>query len=66
MSGPTADELARQAGTTPEHLERFVELGIHERVEGRRPFGPRDMHRVRLAKAVALFRALIRDSSPAG
>lgn len=45
MSGLTAEELAHQAGTSPEQLERFVELGILEK-----PFDERDIHRVRFAE----------------
>jgi hypothetical protein len=52
MSGLTAEELARQAGTTPEQIERLIELGILERGEGSAPFGPRDIHRVPFAEAV--------------
>ena len=47
MSGLTAQELAHQAGTSPEQLERFVELGILEK-----PFDERDIHRVRFAEAL--------------
>ena len=52
MSGLTAEELARQAGTTSEQIERFIELGILERGEGSATFGPRDIHRVRFAEAI--------------
>jgi hypothetical protein len=52
MSGLTAEELARQAGTTPDQIERLIELGILERGEGSAPFGPRDIHRVRFAEAI--------------
>ncbi|HXV33068.1 MAG TPA: adenylate/guanylate cyclase domain-containing protein [Gaiellaceae bacterium] len=52
MSGLTAAELARQAGTTPEGIERLVGLGILERGEGQRPFADRDIHRVRFAEAI--------------
>jgi adenylate cyclase len=43
----SAEQLARQAGTTPEQLERFVELGILEK-----PFDEHDIHRVRFAEAI--------------
>ena len=52
MSSLTAGELARQAGTTPEQVERFVELGILEHGEGAAPFVARDIHRVRFAEAL--------------
>jgi adenylate cyclase len=52
MSGFTAGELADRAGTTTEWVERLAELGILEPGEGERPYGPRDLHRVRFAQTL--------------
>jgi adenylate cyclase len=43
----SAEDLAHQAGTSPEQLERFVELGVVEK-----PFDEQDIHRVRFAEAI--------------
>ncbi len=52
MSGLSTEELASRAGTTPEQIERFVELGILRRRDGAAPFDAADIHRVRFAEAI--------------
>jgi hypothetical protein len=52
MSGLAAAELAGQAGTTPEQVERFEPVG--------------EISLRGVAAPLAPFRALIRDSSPGG
>jgi adenylate cyclase len=47
-----ATELARQAGTAPEQIERLAELGILPARRGDEPFGVEDIHRVRFAQAL--------------
>jgi adenylate cyclase len=47
-----AAELARQAGTTPEQIERLAELGLLPARRGDEPFGVEDIHRVRFAQAL--------------
>jgi class 3 adenylate cyclase len=52
MTGLSAEELARRAGTTPAQLARFVELGILGRRSGAAPFDSSDIHRVRFTEAI--------------
>lgn len=52
MSRLTASELARQAGTTTDQIDRLAGRGIIRADPADGLFGPADLHRVRLAEAM--------------
>ena len=52
-AGLTREQLARRAQTTPEHVDRLVQLGVLTPGDGAAPYGQGDVRRVRLVDACA-------------